>query len=311
MAEWFAYSPVDTMFIRGAEPLVRGETHGASTVFPPPVSTIEGALRTAVLAGKNINPSDYNSGKADPDVTDYIGLSGSASPFSICGPLFLKDGKLLTPAPYIWYVQKDISIGKEPVPVFRAHRLQKSACIYGNVQLWVKGPGLEMNSVGGHWVDVDSLVSNDAEVRLFSPQELFQYEIRTGIAMEVKKRSAREGHLYSLSHVRLNPGVKMVFSIDKKLPLPEKGMLCIGGEQRFGGYERITLADVKEGASDFYMSLSQTESGEKVNECVVATGKPIYLGGWDMHAGFHKPMKGYYPAGSVFSKKINNNMIRL
>ena len=49
----------------------------------------------------------------------------------------------------------------------------------------------------------------------------------------------------------------------------------------------------------------------ETNDAAVATGKIQYLGGWDMKKGFHKPMKGYFPAGSVFNKKLNDNFIEL
>ena len=60
-----------------------------------------------------------------------------------------------------------------------------------------------------------------------------------------------------------------------------------------------------------YLSLSILEGNEEANASVVATGRILYFGGWDLKTGFHKPMKGFFPAGTVFNKKINNNCIAI
>ncbi len=317
MAEWFAYLPADTIFIRGAEPMLRGESHGASTVFPPPPSTIEGALRTAVLAEKGVHPLDYNGGRAPQEVYDCIGKPGSESPFSVWGPLFMKDGKLVIPCPYTWNIAKEAKVGGntkkpgDPVAVVQAKRLKNTLCIGKNTEYWVKGSVMEMKSAGGNWIYAESLNSNSASCRLIPPADLYRSEIRTGIALDGRKRTAREGYLYSLTHVRLNPGVKLVFGVDRKLPLPDRGILRLGGEQRFGGLERISALEIREGSSGLYMSLALIEGRADNGDAVVASGRPVYIGGWDMSAGFHKPMRGYYPAGTVFSRKLHDGMIQI
>ena len=47
MMNWYDFTPQDTLFFRGAEPAVMGESHAASMIFPPPAHTIAGAMRTA------------------------------------------------------------------------------------------------------------------------------------------------------------------------------------------------------------------------------------------------------------------------
>jgi CRISPR-associated protein Cmr3 len=157
---------------------------------------------------------------------------------------------------------------------------------------------MEMKSAGGNWLYAESLNSNSASCRLIPPADLYRSEIRTGIALDGRKRTAREGYLYSLTHVRLNPGVKLVFGVDRKLPLQDRGILRLGGEQRFGGLERISALEIREGSSGLYMSLALIEGRADNGDAVVASGRPVYIGGWDMSAGFHKPMRGYYPAGT-------------
>jgi CRISPR-associated protein Cmr3 len=59
------------------------------------------------------------------------------------------------------------------------------------------------------------------------------------------------------------------------------------------------------------LSLSIIEGTDEANHAVVATGKIQYLGGWDLHKGFHKPMRGFFPAGTVYNKKLNNNFVAM
>jgi hypothetical protein len=199
-----------------------------------------------VLSVKGVHPSDYNAGKASPDVYECVGKPGSSAPFSVCGPLFLKDGKLVIPCPYTWNIVKDEKIGSEPdslnnekdrgngvkpVAVFISQKTTNTLCVGKNAEYWVKGPVMEMKSAGGNWIYADSLVSNEPARSLISAKDLYKFEIRTGIALDTKNRTAREGYLYSLTHVRLNPGVKLVFGVDRELPppLPAKGFCASVG----------------------------------------------------------------------------------
>jgi len=60
-----------------------------------------------------------------------------------------------------------------------------------------------------------------------------------------------------------------------------------------------------------YHDRKQLPADEQANQHCIASGRPHYYGGWDLHRRFHKPMKGYFPAGSVFQKQINDNCIEL
>ena len=45
---WYELTPVDTLFFRGAEAMEAGLL-GTGALFPPPVSVVLGALRSAVV----------------------------------------------------------------------------------------------------------------------------------------------------------------------------------------------------------------------------------------------------------------------
>jgi len=316
MTDWFSFTPQDTLYFRGAEPANMGESHTASMVFPPPAHTIAGALRTATLIQKDVSFNDYNQGKCAPDIIEAIGKSGEDCPFGILGPFFLLEGKVVwVPCPFIWFTEKSGEKGSKAglreiivsTPV--KNSLVKTAS--GAKLFWAKGSNLE--TLGGDWVCLDELCTAKTEKTIRTSGEFFVSENHTGIALDVKdkRRTAREGHLYSFVHARLCEGVKLVFGVTRKLPLSDSGVLKLGAEQRFGEYNKMGDMAFQEGKSGLFMSLSILAGNEEANCHCIATGRIRHFGGWDLHRGFHKPMKGYFPAGSVFDKKINDHCIEL
>jgi len=316
MMNWYDFTPQDTLFFRGAEPAVMGESHTASMIFPPPAHTIAGAMRTAVLAQHGIDYKQYNAGGVPPEhdaVISIVGKSGDESPFSIVGPFFRRDGTIWVPCPCIWFSAKKEKASRKrkiaiSAPIGKTALLKTAAMenLY-----WAKGRELE--SLGGSWVCLDELCSRSEEKTILENGDFFTSEIHTGIALDVQnsRRTARKSHLYSFVHARLHEGVSLAFGVTQKLPLPERGILKLGAEQRFGEYRQLRKMELPKGNSKLFMTLSTLPADEQANQHCIASGRPHYYGGWDLHRRFHKPMKGYFPAGSVFQKQINDNCIEL
>ena len=338
MIEWYNFYPADTLFIRGAEPMNLGENHTASANFPPPVSTIAGAIRTACLKQNSVDFIDYKKNRnIDQKIIDAIGKAGDPPPFEVLGPLFSAKEKIFFPAPYSWFMEKQTKeIGKRQI--YKCKYLQSSLIkVKGSKTYWTKSQGGELESLGGKWIDFSAL-DNKTDSVFYLPNEndtnridkhenilleneaLFGFESRTGIALK-KNRGVREHRLYSFSHARLNSGVSLLLglSTDTNIPLNKDGVLTLGGEQRFGHYQKDIKfptssigMEVLSGGTDLdarYMSLSMLPANDDANQALVATGKPLYLGGWDLKKRFHKPMQGIFPAGTVFNEKINSNFI--
>jgi CRISPR-associated protein Cmr3 len=319
MMNWYSFTPQDTLFFRGAEPANMGENHTATMIFPPAAHTIAGAIRTAVLTQNGIDFKKYSAGTLPPEqdsILAAIGKSGEESPFDVIGPLFFKDGKLWAPCPYVWFAEKkdkqNIDLRKRAITV--SARLGKNTLLKTSASenlFWAKGNNLE--ALGGGWVCLDELCKPSEEKTILENSDFFVSENRTGIALDVKdqRRKAREGHLYSFVHARLQEGVSLAFGVTKKLPVADIGVLKLGAEQRFGEYRLLKSINLPQGKSSLFMTLSILSGNDELNQCCVATGRILYYGGWDLHRGFHKPMKGYFPAGSVFTEQINENFIKL
>ncbi|HOM11202.1 MAG: hypothetical protein GYA16_02675 [Spirochaetes bacterium] len=316
--KWFSIEPLDTLFFRGAEPMVMGSDHSATLIFPPHTETISGALRTACIEATGVSFADYNEGKAPEDLLKKIGQSGSAAPFTVIGPLFTMNEMLFLPAPYTWFVEKhsmekaNISDIYPNVKVIIKNLYELSndlVIVNGQSQIhWVKSGVQDLITAGGMWVSSEDFGKD--KVSLYPIEHFFVKERRTGIALNEQK-SVRSGHLYSFVHARLKKGVKIVCGIDKDIGLANSFHIRLGAEQRMCLVNSMPAPVIPSGRNDIFMALSLIEGNEQSNSVLIAGGKPIYAGGWDMHRRFHKPMKGYYPAGSVFSAKISENMIQI
>lgn len=312
---WISMRPVDTLLVKGASPAGAGESSFHLLVFPPPISTVSGALRTAVLKQRGCPIADYVNGKLQrPDILEQIGEPGSDAPFDVLGPLFMKGDTLYLPAPYSWFASKETlkKDGSQLVSVRKTEMLecdliQSSA---GDKIQWVRGGASDMVSLGGYWVTFQDLFSQGTEVSPKPPSFFFSVEHRTGIALDGRK--VRQSHLYTFPHARLHEDVNLVYGITKDLSLDEQGSLAVGGERRQVHYKKIQLdIPLSVDSASQWMSVSVVEATEEANKAIVAAGKIQYVGGWDMKKRFHKPLKGYFPAGSIFRTKMNENCIAL
>jgi CRISPR-associated protein Cmr3 len=293
MFNFYSFKPIDTLFFKGAEPMVMGESHSSNLIFPPPAHTIEGAIRTKLY---KLDKEKYK---------DLIKIGEEKPGFDLIGPFFIKQNKLYVPTPYLWF--KD----KETEKLIKAKQIETEIIkMEFNNLYWAKGDKGEIESLGGTWIKYDDLVNNIEQPEIIEINDLVEKEIRTGIALE-KNRRVRKGHIYSFTHVRLKEGIDIAFAVDIELPFDEQSVLMLGAEQRFGKLNKINVTVNFKKEGDLFLNLSVISSNEINKENVIATGKPLSFGGWDLSKGFHKPMKIYYPAGSVFNKKINNNFIAL
>jgi len=308
--EWYAFYPAGTLLFKGAEPMEMGSDHHSSDIFPPPGQTVVGALRTAVLEQNNISYRDDSNKNVSPEILTAIGEAENREPFTLIGPLFSMNQHIFIPAPFIWFYDKAEKKNRK-VRVFRALPKKSRLIKNGEEELfWVAAEGNEMVSMGGRWIYLEDLFSTDEKINVFDVDHFFTTEPRTGIALN-RNRSIREGHLYTFNHVRLKPEVTLTFGVDVNLPIADKGVLKIGAEQRFGHYEKIEKPNFPSVQSDLFLSLGLVNGSQRANQTVIATGKIQYIGGWDLKKGFHKPMQGYFPAGSVFSENTNNNFVQI
>ena len=326
---WMIIDPVDTLFFRGAESMEAGENHEVDTMFPPMPQTIVGAIRTAVLTQQGIMPADD---LAAPEKYPFLGPPEKPG-FSLTGPLFLVHGEtLLLPAPAHWFADlPDPWIAKN-VTVQAASPLRGAPlglCGSTPEPFWVETPrAADLKSLGGCWATpavFAKMTTGEAEIELLAqagdlsagqaaiiaPGGLFVREERLGIALE-RSRTARDGHLYSSVHIRLRRGVELAAGIAgaHEIPLAPAGLIQLGGEQRLCRYRlsrELTLPESKGPMSMALSPVAMDALAGGLEHCPRASGKLLRIGGWDMRKKFHKPMRAWLPAGTVFATEINDN----
>ncbi len=327
---WIIIDPIDTLFFRGAESMEAGENHEVDTMFPPMPQTIIGAIRTAVLVQKDIAPKDYLSA---PERHPFLGPPETPG-FSLVGPLFLANGEtFLLPAPANWFADLPEEGTGGIVVVQAAWPLKRTfLALKGSTPapFWVQNPeSADLKPLAGYWTTAASfrqMVGGRAEIpvltdavaiekdqaALLPPSALFDQEERLGIALTAK-RTSKDGHLYTSVHVRMRPGVELAAGIvsNYDLPLDEFGIIQLGGEQRLCRYRLrgdMVLPEGSQNGTIMALSLLPLDRlPEYLRQCPRASGKILRIGGWDMRDRFHKPMRAWLPAGTVFVPKAQNS----
>lgn len=307
MSKFYEIQPLDTLFFRGSTPMEAGLMNAVS-MFPPSESVIKGAFWTSYCKE---NCKNFSEGLIDEKI-----------PFDVEGLYLKKNEKYYIPCPTTWYYdsEKTVSLGKELKgkklvvakdcsEIMNTLGMSSSA---GKI-VFVK-PEVDAQSLLGAWVCVDYFKNPNRflsdDVILFS-KEIFSFESRTGVALD-ENRKAKEGQLYSSSHVRLNEEVSFVIQFSDNIDISDKGIISLGGEKRISNYERIdgfSLEFIKDGEQ--YLSLMPIEATKENLESVISSGKLIVTSGWDLAKGFHKSTTNWIPAGTVFNKKINNSCVAI
>ncbi|HAZ96753.1 type III-B CRISPR module-associated Cmr3 family protein [uncultured Treponema sp.] len=321
MSVFYEIIPLDTLFFRGSTPMEAGQNIAVS-MFPPPVSVLEGSFRTAFLLQKGIFPEDYAFGK-DTSANEIIGNPSEKAPFEVSSILIKKDGQFYAKVPASWYLdsekkpkEKTDYIGK---PIIEAKRNQKFLddmfVMSSSENLPFVHAKENAQPLGNIWVSIDFINSTKSvleENDFLLQNEIFAFEQRTGIALDSGKHTV-EGQLYSASHVRLLDGVSMVAGISKEIGLEDSGKIQLGGERRLCSYRKIDfcMPEKSENMGNQFLSFAPIEATKEILESLVASLKLVITSGWDLARGFHKPTTSWIPAGAVFTKNVNGICIPL
>lgn len=318
MSIWYELTPLDTLFFRGSEPMEAGQLT-SEALFPPPVSVLQGALRTELLRQKGISFKEYKKGENIPvPVLEAIGRCGETAPFCVTGLLIKYKERLFAPAPSAWFVDLE----KKPkngadfkgAEILRPRQLRADNPLNMRVSCGTAplvAARHEALSLAGYWVDHTLLASPPkklgAEDVLFAA-ELFQLEHRTGIAMDAN-RKVEPGRIYSSAHIRLHEDVRLVVGINRDLGLDSSGIMRLGGEQRVCAYAQCAEPKLPGGQASQYMTLTPLTLTVDMMEHVLCASKPQILAGWDLGVGFHKPTTAWLPAGAIVTKAFNASCI--
>ena len=155
-------------------------------------------------------------------------------------------------------------------------------------------------------------------------KELFVPESRFGIGLDYANKRPTTGMLYQVEFIRPQSKVGLLARLTGKTQLPDpNGWLALGGEMRAARYRTVSDVSVMANASiaqpttqlklvlltpAFFSGGWQPQEGkwdtlfneQNVQLVSAALGRPQRIGGWDIATNWHKPMRAFVPAGSVY-----------
>lgn len=315
---------LDPLFFRDGRPFSMGENSWAAGSFPPLPSVFYGALRTAYFTR---HPEDFSKANRPGDPTAALKIKGVYLHIGdqVCLPLPAdcaglkeEDGKAL-----LMRLTKAPEASSCPVPLVLEPPADK-----------------KVKAVDGGVLDYFSLADyldlKEEELYYSKLSEYVLLESKTGIGRNKITGTAQDHMLYRVAMWRLESQVQTgshnqvtSFLVEfTGLDLPEKRLLKLGGEGKAVFYEALSpeeekliylTAPVLRG-NRFKLYLAtpalfaggwlpgwldeETLTGEyrglKLRLLTTATGKYLFVGGFDMQAGKPKVMRWAVPAGSVY-----------
>lgn len=328
----YKLTPVDTWFFRDGRPYNQGESNLADikSLFPPFAVTAVGAIRASLARslgwiGKDDWPVEIKAKLGDGE---HLGNLRFKGPYLVRE----KDSKneILFPAPlHLLGKLSETEEGQwEKITLLKPGK--GIDCDIGdNIRLPTSKDAIGLKSLYGCYLtsnDMD-LVLEGCDLSKISPikgSDLWDFEFVVGIERNFETRTTVEGALYSISRVRLKPGVGLAveFSgIEEEIEL--QSPLPLGGEGKLAYADRLNdpvgplkIPELKSsnGKTQFtvthltpaYFEDTWPGPGEElpgipgtkvVSACIE---RPVRIGGWDTVHRKPLPLKPFVPEGSTW-----------
>jgi CRISPR-associated protein Cmr3 len=329
--------PNDVLMFRDGKPFAGGDDHFARGSFPPPPSTIYGALRSHILSLKSGEFQTFknDTSKISKELTDEIGTPNELGTLKITQFTVAKnDG-----AQVKQYFPMPRDIAKEKGKDDSNFYILKPDSSINNIAMTDSPSGLQhlwcatseaLEAIAG-FLSEDAMTSyllGNAPDKVIETKNIYLTEERTGIRKNGLTRSIHEGGLYSVEYFRLQESFGFTIELAGTNLMPESGILRLGGDHRSAAYFKHSWNDInnkpiKEKISrDKHFKLvlltaavfehgwlpdginSNTLEGNingiKVKMTSACVGRTIGIGGFDIVKEMPKVMNKAVPAGSVY-----------
>ena len=330
--------PNDVLMFRDGRPFSGGNDHFARGSFPPPPSTIYGAMRSHILS---VEWSEFNKfASGDKSVIPErlykeIGTPGDLGALTLRQLALAKkeNGKLEQYFPIPKDVVREKGSDKGKMFILRPETIPSNKIMTDMttelLPLWYPTEKVLENPSGFLSLrEMESYLLGSAPSNIMDSEDIYQVEERTGIRKSRARRSVESGGLYSVEYFRLKERIGFSVELEGVHLLPEKGILRLGGDHRSACYavsswDDISPAEIKSKIKEnnrFKVVLltpaifkngwlpggidKDTLEG-RVNSVEVklvgaCLGKPVGIGGFDLVKKMPKVMEKAVPAGSVY-----------
>jgi CRISPR-associated protein Cmr3 len=309
--------PIDVWLFRDGRPFDAGSDHRAQSLFPPPPSVIQGALRSHHLVIKGVDLEDKQAIKeAVGDATHY------PPGFRIRGPFIARYAQdvltLYLPLPADAIKEKDRFLALRPQ--------QPPAGLWANVPTplcWLLPDRVLEKFEEAVWVSLSSLILylENGELgtdKAVSADSLYERESRLGIRLQAETRTTEEGALYEVEFIRPKPDIGLLIEVHGLEGWPPVGLMRFGGEGHGARFRQLQAPPwpsppdpLPERFKVYFATPAYFKGGwlpqdwgnfftGSVKLKAVALSRYLAIGGFDLAKGEHKSVRRYVPAGSVY-----------
>lgn len=339
--------PNDILMFRDGKPFAGGDDHFARGGFPPPPSTVYGALRSHILstAWPEFNTFADPKGEIPKHVKEAIGTPTENGSLTIKQFAVAEkgDNSLHQYYPMPKDIAKEKGEGNSGLYVLKPDdKLQGKIMTdlpTGLQHLWYSSENA-LESAGGFLpqTEMSKYLTGKTPDNWTESKRLYETEERTGIRKSRATRSVETGGLYSVEYFRLAENVGFAVEVEGTELLPsESGMLRLGGDTRTAYYRKAVWDDISVDAIKGKISetgrfkiilttpaiftngwlpsdidsktMEGAFSGITVKMTAACIGKPIGIGGFDLVKRMPKAMKRAVPAGSVYYFELKGGSV--
>lgn len=245
----YIFQPIDSCFFRESRSSDAIGNSELGSVFPPPIRTLLGALRTSI--GEQWHQQHGTNWRQFDQLVDLqklIGYGDDLGPINSFGPFIQCNGQRYYPAPANLMMKANEDgnnifftaiLGHDPV------RCDIGEVLLASFPLTVKGLSdlAGAKPAEGYWVSTkgySSLLNGNIpnQSELLKLSDFIFDDPRLGIARDNKRAGVLEGMLYQTRHLRLKENISIEIEVSglpdsKILELPSSQLVRLGGEGRF------------------------------------------------------------------------------
>lgn len=336
--------PNDVLMFRDGKPFAGGEDHFARGTFPPPPSTVYGALRSHILSVKS---GEFQTFKDEPskiskNLIDEIGTKDTLGKLEIKQFVVAKnDGGQIRryfPMPRDIAKTKGKDNGSYYIlkPIGDINNIIQTDLPIGLYHMWHETEEA-LEAAAGFLAENEMaryLLGNPPQ-GVIDIKSIYEIEERTGIRKSRALRSVETGGLYSVEYFRMKEGIGFFLELGETILMPQSGIIRLGGDHRSARYNTcacksidvepikdkiardkkfkiviLTPAILKKGWVPESIDSKTFEgliNGVKVKMLSACVGKPVGIGGFDMANSMPKTMKKSVPSGSVYYFELKDS----
>jgi CRISPR-associated protein Cmr3 len=261
--------PSDVLLFRDGRPFSAGEGHRARSIFPPTPNTIQGVIRSKILADRCGRYQQYRDGCLDCSeqnnctIPDEIGKPdkngrGNYGKMNLKGALISKyhESKLTAyfpiPADVVQVKDKDNPAAEPKLEYLQPLRLQQNPPGQNDLAhdlslLWTSETK-PVEAISDYFThqELQKYLLGEIPTDFMKTSKLYERESRFGIEVDNSKQIVQEGRLYQTEFIRCDKNIGLYVEIDGIQRLsddPNSQLVAIGGENRVASYSEVNQID--------------------------------------------------------------------